>query len=198
MSTAALVLAAGSSRRLGEPKQLIDWGGRPLLQAVLDSVNAWPVDEVWVVLGDHADTILETVDFGSASVVINEAFADGLASSLCVGLDAMLQAGTADRCVVALGDQPGIDSTVVASLLEAHRTSGRMAAVPKYRYTWSNPVVLDRALWNRVMSIEGDTGAQQLLKSHPEWVEEVWFEMLPPRDVDTQSDVDELRPRRSG
>jgi CTP:molybdopterin cytidylyltransferase MocA len=47
------------------------------------------------------------------------------------------------------------------------------------------------------MSLEGDEGAQRLLQAHSEWVEEVWFDSLPPRDIDTQSDVEELRPRRT-
>ena len=71
-----------------------------------------------------------------------------------------------------------------------------MAIVPKYRYTRGNPVLIDRALWPRLMSLEGDEGAQRLLQAHSEWVEEVWFDSLPPRDIDTQADVEELRPRR--
>lgn len=195
MTTAALVLAAGSSSRFGSPKQLIDWGGRPLLEHVVAQAHEWPVDEVWVVLGDHADEILDACDFGSAIVVINDDHAEGLASSLSVGLDALMQIGRADRVVIALGDQPTIDRRVVAALLEHHAESGRMAVVPRYRYTRSNPVVIDRGLFPRLMSLEGDQGAKQLLEAHPEWVEEVWFETLPPRDIDTRADVEELRPR---
>lgn len=71
-----------------------------------------------------------------------------------------------------------------------------MAIVPKYRYSWGNPVLIDRALWPRLMSLAGDQGARRLLEAHPEWVDEVWLESLPPRDVDTAADVEELRPRR--
>ncbi len=195
MHTAALILAAGSSRRLQEPKQLIDWGGKPLLQHVYEMVRAWPVEEVWVVLGHEADRVLAECDLSGASVVINDDHEEGLATSLSVGLDALLNDGDADRCVIALGDQPRIEREVVDRLLDTHTSTRKPAIVPRYRYTRSNPVVVDRSLFTRLMSLEGDNGAQQLLQAHPEWVEEVWFEQMPPRDVDTATDVEELRPR---
>lgn len=67
--------------------------------------------------------------------------------------------------------------------------------VPRYRYVVSNPVLVDRVLWRRLMMLEGDRGAMQLLKAHPEWVTEVWFSDLHPEDVDDQQDVERLRPR---
>ncbi len=72
----------------------------------------------------------------------------------------------------------------------------RQAIVPKYRYVWGNPVLVERSLWPRLMSLEGDEGAKGLLQAHPDWVHEVWFEMRPPRDIDTRADFDELRPRQ--
>ncbi len=195
MHIAALVLAAGASSRLGRPKQLIDWGGRPLLEVVVDQVRSWPTDEVWVVLGAHAEEILARCDFGSASVVINDDFDEGLAASLRVGLDALMRHSKADGVLVALGDQPRIAPKVVEQLIDRYRSVDTGAVIPKYRYTWSNPVIVDRSLWPRLMSLEGDAGAQHLLKAHPEWVEEVWLETLPPRDVDTETDVEELSPR---
>lgn len=195
MKTAALILAAGASKRLGRPKQLIDWGGRPLLEVVVERVLSWDVDEVWLVLGHQADTILEACDLEGVSVVINDGFAEGLASSLRVGLDALMRHSRADGVFVVMGDQPAIDPTVIPKLTQAAEASRAMAVVPKYRYSRSNPVLMRRDLWPRVMSLEGDQGAQKLLEAHPEWVEEVWLETLPPRDVDTQADVDELQPR---
>ena len=60
------------------------------------------------------------------------------------------------------------------------------------------PVLVDRALWPRLMSLEGDEGAQRLWQAHPEWVNEVWFSDLAPRDVDTETDIVELRPKHPG
>ena len=195
MKTAAILLAAGGSRRMGSSKQLADWGGRPLLQHVVEDVASWPVDLVVVVLGNDAEEILERVDFGAATIAINPEWEEGMASSLRVGLDVLMNDSTMERAIIALGDQPRVSLDIVATLLESHRRSRAMATVPKYRYTWGNPVVIAKALWPRVMSLTGDVGARKLLQAHPEWVDEVWFEELPPRDVDTVADLEELRPR---
>lgn len=192
---AALVLAAGSSSRLGRIKQLEPWGDGTLLGHVVDQVRNLPVDEVWVVLGADWERIREEVDLDGCGIVENPEWEEGLASSLRVGLDALLRRSKAESVLIVLGDQPEVPAGVVERMLEVQRRSPRLAVVPKYRYVWGNPVVVSRALWERLMSLEGDEGAKRLLQAHPEWVEEVWVDALPPRDVDTPADVEELRPR---
>ncbi len=194
MNIAALVLAAGPSRRLGRAKQLEPWGDGTLLEHVLQNVAGWPVDETWVVLGASSDEILDKVALGDVGIVVNPEWEEGLASSLRAGLDAIARSRSADAALIALGDQPDIDPEVVRQIIDRYEETGAMAVVPKYRYTWGNPVLVDRTLWPRLMSIEGDQGARKLLQAHPEWVEEVWVETLPPRDVDTEDDVEQLRP----
>ncbi len=194
---AALILAAGGSRRLGRPKQLEPWGSTTLLgQVVTEARSLEGVGEVWVVLGAHLDEILEGVDLEDCGVVENPEWEEGLASSLRVGLDAINRLSQAESVLVMLGDQPGIQPQVVADVIRVARRSSAPAVVPKYRYTPGNPVLFHRSLWARLMSLTGDQGAAQLLKAHPEWVEEVWLDSLPPRDVDTDMDVQDLRPRR--
>lgn len=193
---ACLVLAAGGSRRLGRPKQLESWGPTTLLGHVMDRVRGYPCEETWVVLGSRLDDVMASVDLSGCGVVENPEWEEGLASSLRVGLDALTRLSKAEAAMIVLGDQPDIPDEVPEKLAEAARSSHRMAIVPKYRYAWGNPVVVTRELWPRLMSLSGDEGARSLLEAHPEWVEEVWVESLPPRDVDTEADVDELRPRR--
>jgi molybdenum cofactor cytidylyltransferase len=191
-STAALVLAAGSSRRLGRPKQLVEWKGRPLIEHVLETVATWPIDSTAVVLGAFEQEILEAVDFGDRLVVINPEWEEGIASSLRVGLDAVARDLRAERVFLALGDQPRIPADVPPGLIEGMERSGKPVAVPKYRYQRANPVLVDRRLWPRLMSLEGDSGAGRLLQAHPEWVHEVRFDHPVPRDVDTPADLEDL------
>lgn len=198
MMIAAVVLAAGGSARLGRPKQLERWGDSTLLGHVVDQVRTYSVDEVWVVLGAGVEEILETVDFDGCGVVENPEWQEGIASSLRVGLDTLLQKSRADAALIVIGDQPGLDAAVVEEVIASFRRSSRPVVIPKYRYTWGNPVLVDRSLWPRLMSLEGDEGARRLFQAHPEWVEEVWTDHLPPRDVDTEADLTELRPRQLG
>ena len=194
---AALILAAGGSRRLGRPKQLEPWGSTTLLSHIIDLVETFPVDETWVVVGAELDRVVNEIGARPVGIVQNPDWESGLASSLRVGLDALTRLSKADGVLVFLGDQPAVRADVVTALIEKHKRSTAMAIVPKYRYSRGNPVLIDRRLWPRLMSLEGDEGAQRLLQAHSEWVEEVWFDSLPPRDIDTQADVEELRPRRT-
>jgi molybdenum cofactor cytidylyltransferase len=195
MSTAAVVLAAGGSRRLGRTKQLEPWGDSNLLGHVVARTHEFPVDEVWVVLGHDSEQILEGTDLGDAYVVENLEWEEGIASSLRVGLDALTRLSRCDRALIVIGDQPEVPASTVVELLESHERAGKPVTVPKYRYSWGNPVLVDRSLWARLMSLEGDEGARRLWQAHPEWVNEVWFSESAPRDVDTEADVDELKPR---
>jgi molybdenum cofactor cytidylyltransferase len=191
-STAAIVLAGGQSSRLGRPKQLVDIHGVPLLQRVVDAVRSWPVEPVVVVLGSGAEDILDAVDFGDATVAINDDWGEGIASSLRVGLDILSRDSKLTHVLVALGDQPAIPADVPQRLIDAAIDSTKQAVVPVYRYDRGNPVLLERSLWERLMALEGDTGASAFLAAHPRVVEEVRFDHMPPRDIDTEFDVSDL------
>jgi molybdenum cofactor cytidylyltransferase len=195
MSIAAVILAAGGSRRLGRPKQLEPWGNTNLLGTVVARTNEFPVEEVWVVVGYEAERILAEVDLGGAGVVENPEWEEGIASSIRVGLDALTRLSRCDRALIVIGDQPAVPVEVVDELLASHAKADKPVSVPKYRYTSGNPVLVDRLLWPRLISLEGDEGAGRLWQAHPEWVNEVWFSDLAPRDVDTERDVTEMRPK---
>jgi len=174
---------------MGRPKQLLDWGGRPLLERVVAAVASWPVSGVVVVLGAHAEDVLDRVDFGTALVAINPGWEDGLASSLRVGFDLLARDASFDAAFIVLGDQPHVPPEVPAALLAGAEESDRPAIVPVYRYQRGNPVLVARPLWARLMSLSGDAGAAGLLQAHPAWVHEVRFDYAAPADIDTPDDL---------
>jgi molybdenum cofactor cytidylyltransferase len=198
MTTAAVILAAGESRRLGRPKQLEPWGETNLLSHVVARTREFAVEEVWVVLGHDYERILLQTDLDDVGIIENPEWEEGIASSIRVGLDALTRLSRCDRALMVLGDQPAVPTEVVEELMASHAQASHPVSVPKYRYNWGNPVLVDRSLWPRLMSLEGDEGAQRLWQAHPEWVNEVWFSDLGPRDVDTETDVAELRPKHPG
>lgn len=195
MSAVALILAAGESKRFGEPKQLAEWQGGPLLEYVVGQVLEWPtVGSVYVVLGANADRIMERVNFSAVTIIENFEWSEGVASSLRAGLDTLIGDRTADRVLIALGDQPTVSPYVIPMLLDAARRSRRPVVIPRYRFVRGHPVLVDRSLWARlVAALEGDQGARNLFLSHPEWVEEVLVVEAPPRDIDTREDLEDLR-----
>lgn len=195
MKVAVLVLAAGSSTRFGGVKQLAPWGETTLLGRVLENVASWPVEETWVVLGSSAEDILDGVNLGDVTVVVNESHEEGISSSLKVGIDAIMRRRQVDAILIVLGDQPAVPDEVPGALIAAMEETRLPVVVPKYRYDRGNPVLVGRLLWERLMSLEGDQGAKGLFAAHPEWVHEVWIDALPPRDIDSPKDYEQYGPR---
>jgi molybdenum cofactor cytidylyltransferase len=192
VTSAGLVLAAGSSRRMGSPKQLLQVHGKPLLELVVGQACASKLDEVVVVLGAAANEIRSCVDLGPALVLVNPDHAAGMASSLKAGLASL--ADDVDRAVVILGDQPDVDATLLNQLLELQETSGLPAAALSFNGLLHPPVVLKRELWGDLMGLEGDVGCRAVIRARPELVARlpVAGDLTHPVDVDTPADYERL------
>jgi molybdenum cofactor cytidylyltransferase len=188
VKVAALVLAADVGSGFSGPKYLTPFRGSTLIEYVLDEVKRWPVDEVIVVLGPDADEILEVADLDGVTVVI-DLEKEGDAAALRVGIDTLYRFDEFDTIVLIHGDQPGSRPEEVARLLAQHQAGARQAVVPKFRYARGHPVVIGELLWPRLVSIEGSAGFDQILLTHPDWVDEVWFDRLPGRRALTPEDV---------
>ncbi len=192
MSSAGVVLAAGSSRRMGRPKQLLPVDGRPLLEGVVARACASRLDEVVVVLGANAEAITAAVALGQARAVVNPDHASGMSSSLRAGL-AALGPGV-DRAVVILGDQPAVSVALLDELLDLQARSGLPAAALSFGGLLHPPVVLRRELWGDLAELEGDVGCRALIRARPELVAAlpVSEDARHPVDVDTPEDYRRL------
>lgn len=192
--TVALVLAVDPGSGFDGSKYLARVGSRRLIEAVVDDVRTWPVDDVVVVLGPDDEEVARSADLGDALLVLNPDWGEGLAASLRAGLDTVMRAEGVERVVLGHGDQPGVGAEIAADLIEAQSAPGCIAAVPKYRYARGWPVVLGRDLWERFLGLEGHVDVLALLETHPDGVCEVWFDRLAPARVVSGSDL----PDRSG
>lgn len=177
---------------MGHPKQLLDVGGKPLLELVLAHASASRLDEVLVVLGAEANHIRQSVDPGRASFIINRDHASGMASSLRVGIAAL--GDDIDRAVVILGDQPNISSELLDELLDLQERTGLPAAALSFDGLLHPPVVLTRELWPDLMALEGDIGCRALIRGRPELVATLPSGMghKHPVDIDTPEDYERL------
>jgi xanthine dehydrogenase accessory factor len=168
---AAVVLAAGTSSRMREPKPLVRLGGEPLLSHVLRSVAGARVGETVVVLGYEADRVRSELSLDGARVVENRAYREGMSTSLRAGVAAL--SPRADAFLVVLGDAPFVRSSTLDALIDARERTGARIALPTFEGMRGNPVLIDRSLADEVDALTGDRGCRALRLRHPEETIEV-------------------------
>ncbi len=189
-----VILAGGSSSRLGRPKQLLPLGDRPVLAHTLAGALAADLDGVFVVLGHEATTVRERIDFTGAQVVVNDAYREGQSTSLRAGL-AALPADT-DAALFILGDQPLIGPAVHDALIAARRATGAPIVLPTYAGVRGNPVLIARELFPELAGVTGDQGARGVIRAHQDTVHDVPIPGPPPTDdLDTEEDYARLQAR---
>jgi molybdenum cofactor cytidylyltransferase len=193
MSTVAIVLAADSDTEFEGPKYLAMIHGEPMLQRVVNDATSWPVDEVLVVLGSDAEEIIASIDFKGMTVVVDPEWSEGSASPIRAALDFASRNRSIHRCVIARGDQPGVDARTIGDLIDVVRDTEADAAVPKYRYAIGWPVALDFSLWEHLLGGEGSIDLQHLIASHASGAEEVWYDHLAPMRYTTPDDLPDVR-----
>ena len=189
-----VILAGGSSSRLGRPKQLLSLGERPVLAHTLAHALAADLDGVIVVLGYEATTVQARIDFAGAQVVINDDYREGQSTSLRAGLAALPP--DADAALFILGDQPLIGATVHDALIAARRATGAPIVMPTYEGVRGNPVLIASALFPELAGVTGDQGARGVIRAHKDAVHEVPIPGPPPTDdLDTEEDYAQLQVR---
>lgn len=190
---AAIVLAAGLGSRYraaageGAPpsKMLADWRGAPLVRHVAEAALGGGLSPVIVVTGHAGETVAAALAGLDVRCVDNPAYETGLASSLKAGV-AALPAEVAG-VVVLLGDMPAVSPALIARLVSAFRAApDKAAVVPLVEGRRGNPVLLARALFPALATLEGDRGAGPLLAKAGASVQE-----LPVEDTGAALDIDE-------
>jgi molybdenum cofactor cytidylyltransferase len=186
MSTTGLVLAAGGSTRLGQPKQLLPYGSATLLDHVLNTARACPFDQLICVIGGSSQEITATVDLRSVQVVENDHFGEGCSSSIAAALTAVDP--RCDVLVLMLGDQPGVSAATVTKLLAGRGDSALAASA--YDDGRGHPLAFARSTFDQLAVLHGDKGVWKLLDRAGDEVVDVPVGGLIPRDIDTWEDYE--------
>ena len=192
LPVAVVVLAAGGSRRLGRPKQLLDYRGATLLDAALATARAAGAAQVVVALGGAAEEVTGRVDLAGTEVVLNPDFGDGCATSIRSALTRVRD--DAAGVVHLLGDQPGVTAATVRGLVEAALPDGagsHRVGVCAYDDALGHPLWFDRSMFATLSGLHGDKAVWKLVETGDDVVPVPVAGPVPP-DVDTWEDYQAL------
>lgn len=184
-----IIMAAGASRRLGQPKQLIHAHGQSLLAGTAQVALATDIRPVIVVLGAHADAIEPTIPREEVTCVHNTHWQEGMASSLRMGLRTILQSNPCiEAAILMVCDQPYVHAGLLLQLQQRHLETGLPAIACSYAGRVGTPALFHRSIFKELLLLEGDSGARKWLADHPERVGTLPFEKGA-LDIDTPEDL---------
>ena len=188
-----IILAAGASSRLGEPKQLIKFDGKSLLQHAVDAATNSNANTVIEVLGANAEHVLAGTNKSNIHTIINPDWEEGMASSVRSGLNELLFiCPEADATILMVCDQPFVSSSLLNDLIKTHLSTGKPIVACDYGEAIGPPALFHRSLFDELMKLKGDVGARKIIQQHNEQVTTVLF----PKgkiDIDTNEDYEALK-----
>jgi molybdenum cofactor cytidylyltransferase len=191
MHITGIILAAGSSSRMGQPKQLLDWGGRPLVQVATEHALAARLNDLIVVTGAAQDLVVAALAGLPLRFIHNPHYAQGQSTSLRVGV-AALYAET-DAALVLLGDQPFVNAEIIDLIIDRWLATKAVIVAPRYQGQRGNPVLFSRAVIPELLAVKGDQGARTLLAARAAEIAYVDYDDPRPLiDIDTPEEYARL------
>ena len=167
----AILLAAGESKRMGKPKQLIPLGRTTILEQTIDNSLNSEVNEVIVVLGARAEEAKKTVAARPVKTVVNPNYQQGMSTSIIAGLT--MVDSRARAVMLALGDQPFIDSQTLNRLIDEFYNHDKGIAIPTYQGRRGHPVIFSIRYKGELLGLKGDIGGREIIDRYPDDVLEV-------------------------
>ena len=163
-AVSAVILAAGESRRMGQPKQMLLVDGQPMLALVVRTVLAAGLDDVVVVLGAAAAEVQQALAGLPVRTVINDAWREGMASSLRAGL--ALVSPAAEAVLFVPADLPRLTAQAITAVIDCFASTGKPIVIPTSQGCRGNPVLFARRLFPELLAVQGDQGGRSLFASH--------------------------------
>lgn len=192
MKTGLILLAAGSSSRLGRPKQLIEFQGKKLIQKAIDEAQKSKADTLVVVLGWNPELVKSGFDSEKILHVINENWQEGMATSMQAGLRFLLEKEQPDQVILMLVDQPFVDASILNQLISLKGKSGKGIVACSYSDTLGVPAIFDQIYFKEMLELKVSEGAKKVILRNKADV----FELDFPQgevDLDTEEDLDRLK-----
>ena len=187
--TAAIILAAGESSRLGQPKQNLLFKGRTLLQSAVDSALQSNCKPVIVMLGANASQINP---IAGVTTLKNKDWKEGMASSIRIAIEEINKDLSIDNVIIMLCDQPFVSAELLNALIDKQIETGKSIVACTYNGTIGVPVLFDHTIFAELLLLQGQEGAKKILKTHANVIATIPFEQGG-IDIDTPDDYERLR-----
>lgn len=192
---AAILLAAGQSKRMGQPKMLLPWGHMTVIEQVITTFLNSGIENLVVVTGGNREQVERAIEAYPVRRIHNVEYATGeMLSSLQAGLRTLHP--QVEAVLVALGDQPQIQESSVRAVSEAYRQSRARIVVPSFRMRRGHPWLVARSLWNDILGMSRAQTPRDFLNAHAKDI--YYAEMESPSilaDLDTPEDYRRTRPQ---
>ncbi|HJS20591.1 MAG TPA: nucleotidyltransferase family protein [Anaerolineales bacterium] len=193
----AIILAAGESKRMGQPKLLLTWGNATVLGQVISTYQSAGIEDVLVVTGGAHDQVSGIVNQHGARSIFNENFSTGgMLSSLQRGLQLLLtEEDTVEASLVGLGDQPQVQTGSVQLICRTFQDTGASLIVPSFQMRRGHPWLVKRLFWSEILEMRSSQSPRDFLNKHASeihYVEVSTSSIL--ADLDTPQDYQRSRP----
>lgn len=189
--TAILILAAGESKRMGEPKQLLPYNDSTLLIHTIEQAAPLKYSETFIVIGAHFSDIFKSIRSQKATVIKNNNWEDGMGSSLSKGIEFIKKKDKYDRVLVTLSDLPLVTTEHYEELMALSDSSGKRIVLTNYDEVAGVPAIFDRSLFNELTILSDDEGAKPVVKKYKKEVLKM-NSKTPFFDVDTKEAYQKL------
>jgi molybdenum cofactor cytidylyltransferase len=189
---AIIILAAGGSSRLGQPKQLLTIANKTLLEQAMETATDVAPDTVCVVLGSNATLIRATLGKYKTCILENKEWQEGIASSIRYGLDHLVSKNADLNAVLFMTcDQPFVSTEILSQMIEVYHTSTGKIVAASYGDSLGVPALFDRSFFPALTKLTNDTGAKKIILENMEQVVSIPFPagMI---DIDTYADYKAL------
>lgn len=192
IKTGIIILAAGNSSRLGQPKQLLTFKDTTLLKNTIEAASLLPNAIVVVVIGSRHELMINELDSSKIKISFNENWESGMSSSIVKGMnDLLLINPDIEKCIISVCDQPFISHSVFENLIEEYNKEGKGIVASSYVETVGTPVLFDKKYFKDLLELKGQEGAKKILAKFQNDLNTVSFERGN-IDIDTPEDYDKL------
>ena len=188
--TGIIILAAGNSSRMGEPKQLMMYKNKTFLQHIIGEAKSANLEPVICVTGYQSELITKSITGMGVSIIYNQQWRDGMGTGIAAGIKQLLLSDV-DSVILAVSDQPHVSSDLFSSMLALKDQSGKRIVACSYAGTLGTPVLFDKDYFNQLKSLSGNQGAKNIVKLNIPDVCPIEFEKGR-IDIDTKEDYENL------